>query len=119
MAIARRCDRCLNFYNEIVYNHPDAKIEVSTNITDALCTKPNNKIQYSQPYIQVTRNNLINKENLESIVNGLFKNTYTACAKWSFNINKEIIETISNIKYKIISEINIPMFLFIIFDFFR
>ena len=47
MAIARRCDRCLNFYNEIVYNHPDAKIEVSTNITDALGTEPNRFSHYS------------------------------------------------------------------------
>lgn len=107
--------QCINLFKNFKYFCFQYKtIEGCT-----LCTKPNNKIQYSQPYIQVTRNNLINKENLESIVNGLFKNTYTACAKWSFNINKEIIETISNIKYKIISEINIPMFLFIIFDFFR
>lgn len=42
---------------------------------------------------------------------------YTSCAKCSYNINKEIIEFKSNIKYKIISEINNPMFLFIIFEF--
>ena len=70
---------------------------IQNHIICSLCTKPNINLQYSEPCIQITKNNLVNKDNLESIINEYFKNQYTACAKFSY-VNENIIDYKSNIK---------------------
>ena len=82
-----------------------------------LFTKPIIKESYSESFLRVSEQEVINNLSFENIFNNKFQNTQKVYIKCGYSKEKKIIKNRANSYYKIISEILNPDFIFIVFEF--
>ena len=81
----------------------------------SICTTPISNTEYLDPCIPITLKNFLNKENLTNILQSRLQNSQSTCPKCGYDENKIIINPFTY--FKIFSKIEIPLIIFISFEF--
>ena len=81
----------------------------------SICTTPTSNTEYLVPCIPITLKNFLNKENLTNILQSRLQNSQSTCPKCGYDENKIIINPFTY--FKIFSKIEIPLIIFISFEF--
>ena len=79
----------------------------------SICKEPANFINYLSPSISITKSDLLNNVSIETLIKNKLTNIKSACINCDYQ--NDIV--VSNDYFKIFSNIRLPKFLFINFDF--
>ena len=102
--------QCIN----LLKNNSNFCIRYKVNEGCSICTPPVISEQYYIPFIEISKKEILSKKSISEIINNLFINSSNVCIKCGYDQEKKII---SQRFYKIYTERENPLFLFLVFEF--
>ena len=80
------------------------------------CIKRLISTNYLNPYIVFKEEDILKNETINSKFNSLLINDLTICKKCGYDINGNILDLNNLTYYRLVNEIHLPKFIFVIFD---